>query len=116
MEVSGDGDYLVAQFIGENNESAKTIYFHNLWNGKKFESDISFDVKEIDENAYAVTIRANKFARLVFVDYATAEGLIYSDNFFDLDNGDSKTVIIKSEKPLDISKITVLTYADEWKE
>ena len=87
-----------------------------MWKDKKFESDTSYSVKEVDKNTYAVDIKANAFERSVFVDYPTSEGLIYSDNFFDLEKGDSATVIIKSENALDSTKITVKTYADEWRE
>ena len=114
--IDGKGDYLVAEFIGDNGERAKTVYFHELWHGKEFVSDISFSVEDKGEKVYEVKIKANAFARAVLVDYPCAEGLIYSDNFFDLDFGDQKTVVIKSEEPLDISKITVKTYADVWEE
>ena len=114
--VEGEGDYLVGEFVSEDGKTAKTVYFHNLWKDKKFESDISYSVKEIEENIYAVEIKANAFARTVFVDYPTSEGLIYSDNFFDLEKDGKETVIIKSESPLDLQKITVKTYADEWSE
>ena len=116
IEIDGKGDYLVAEFIGENGESARTIYFHELWHGKEFVSDISYGVEDKGENVYEVNIKANSFARTVLVDYPCSEGLIYSDNFFDLDFGEEKTVVIKSEKPLDISKITVKTFADVWED
>ena len=112
----GDADYLTADLLYGGAKTVKTIYFPKLWKGLPFVKDIDSQVTKKEGGRYEITIRANAFARSVFIDYPDNDGVTYSDNFFDMERGDTVTVSVYSEKPLDVSLFTVKTFSEEWED
>ena len=115
LYLEGEGDYMTAEFIGE--ESAeKYIFFHRQWKGKHFVSDIRWSVADVSANECRVELFAENFARSVFLDCPDNSRIVYSDNYFDMEKGDARTIYIRSDIPVDKNFISVKTFADEWPE
>ncbi|MBQ4099437.1 MAG: glycoside hydrolase family 2 protein [Clostridia bacterium] len=113
---NSDCDYTSFEYYADGKSLAKTIYFPKLWKDKKFVTNIKWDVVEKDENTYLVTVKANDFARSVFIDLKDNDGVSYSDNFFDMEKGDCVVVTVKSKKKLEKDDFSVKTFADEWED
>ena len=97
--------------LGEND----SIYFYDLWKDKSFTTDLSVEIKAEGCRA-EVTVRANAFARMVFLDLPEGVEAELSDNYFDLLPGSVKKVTILADRPITEREITVKTYADDWTE
>lgn len=115
MDLKG-GDYWTAEVSLKNGKQLKTIYFPSLWKDKNFESELQYEIIKLSEKECEIKIKADKFARTVFIDTSDNVGVEYSDNFFDMEKGDEITVTIKSERPLCAEDVTVKTFADQWSE
>lgn len=102
------GDYLTL-CAGEY----KTIYLQDDQSELTFVSNLTVKKERLSERSYKLKIRANAFAKCVFVDIPYTV-LDITDNYFDMEEGEEKIIIINSSLTLNGSDITVLTYADEW--
>lgn len=102
--------YLYTEYCGMDN-----VYFFDGWKDKKFVTDVAVE-KQVNGNVAYVTVTANEFARMVFIDLP--DGVIgdIDDNYFDLPKNKSKTIMIKADRNLLAEDITVKTFADEWAE
>jgi len=99
--------YLFAYFDGE--ESVKTTYFPQMWRDVAFRADysVSFgDVKQTEEGyEVTATVSANDYLRTVVFEMENLA--FYSDNYFDLEAGDSKTITIRSKERFNTKDIKV---------
>lgn len=103
-------------FVYAKINSDECIFFYDLWKDKVFQTDLEHTWKRIDENKLELTIKANAFARSVFIDIPEACGGYAEDNYFDLKKGTAKTVLITTERPVHEDDIGIYTFADVWKD
>ena len=98
-------DYWTAEFAAEG-EIIKSVYFPNLWD-LPFESDYTYEVAETN-GGYFVDIRARAFARAVSLDVAKENARVrYSENFFDLEAGETRRVFLETSETLRAEDIRV---------
>lgn len=88
----------------------KTIWSKSMWKNCDFESDYDYSVKKVG-NDTAVTVKANKFAKGIILRAPENFKYIYEDNYFDLEAGEEKTVLISGG--IDSKDIVVTDYAKE---
>ena len=115
VDLTKNVDYLCAEFVWEA-KSVKEIFFYNGWKGHSFTSDLKYSVTKKEDFIYEMKIRANEFARVVFIDYSDNAGITYSDNFFDMEKGEEKIIEIVANKAKNADKFSVKTFADEWED
>lgn len=118
VEIHPDAVYSSAALITESNESISAKYFPRGWN-YPFKTSLRVQISEQEEKGeyvYVVSLYANEYARVVFVDTPNNYNVIYSDNFFDIERGKQADVILRSKDKIDIDTITIKTFADEWKD
>ena len=65
------------------------------------------------EDGYAVTVSSDKFARGVYL-YSDVCDLHFSDNFFDLLPGESRTVTVRTDASLSENDLKYITLADSY--
>lgn len=98
-------DYWTAEFAAEG-EIIKSVYFPNLWE-LPFQSDYTYEVAETN-GGYFVDIRARAFARAVSLDVAKENARVwYSENFFDLEAGETRRVFLETSETLRAEDIRV---------
>ena len=111
------GDYMYGTF-NYGQKIASTVYFHRLWDGKAWQTDLSRTIRlgrQGVKHTAEITITAGAFARTVFLDYAeAAQSYRLSDNYFDMEKGEVKRVEMILNQPFDPAKLTIKTFADEW--
>ena len=118
IEIHPDTVYVTAGIITESGDAVGIHYFPHGWN-YPFKTDLRLQIseqKEEDEYVYVVSIYANEYARVVFVDTPNNAHVTYSDNFFDIEKGKQTDIVLRSKEKIDVSTITVKTFADEWKD
>lgn len=105
--VIGDNDaYLYVAYVYDDKKTT-TLYSPNFWSGANFESDYEVEKEQLSEHEIAVTIKANKFAKSVFVNMPDNYKRDYSDNYFDVEAGEEKTITISSAEKIDVSNVVV---------
>ena len=67
-----------------------------MWHTCRFESDYSYSVKEM-ENGLVVTVKANSFVKALTLRLPDNYKYDYSENYFDMQAGEEKTVYIIGE-------------------
>lgn len=98
-------DYWTAEFAAEG-EIIKSVYFPNLWE-LPFQSDYTYEVAETN-GGYFVDIRARAFARAVSLDVAKENAFVrYSENFFDIEAGETRRVFLETSETLRAEDIRV---------
>lgn len=99
-------DYWSAEFIADTGERVKTLYFPRLWD-MQFPGGLS--VRTGRENGrFFVDVTAEQFARAVCVDVPREDiRVYYSDNFFDLEKGETRRVWLDTDAALQESDIVV---------
>ncbi|MBQ9709392.1 MAG: hypothetical protein IJV67_02080 [Clostridia bacterium] len=103
-------DYLLLK-AGEH----KAIYLPDDQSTLTFESDLTVKRERVNENCIRVKIKANSFARCVFVDIPGIVADI-TDNYFDMEKGDERNITVSSLSELSRSDVSVMTYADVWED
>lgn len=91
------------------------VYFYDFWQDKCFETDIRVS-KCVQGKSADVTIQANKFARMVFIDLPEGVQVDMEDNYFDLPAGQTRTIRLTADREISVDEITVKTFAEEWTE
>ena len=94
-------------------ERKKTLYSSDLWSSCKFVSDFEVKKERLAKNKVKITVKANEFAKSVFINAKDNYKVEYTDNYFDLEKGEEKTVIATSEEELDLENMEITTYANE---
>ncbi len=111
----GSQRILVAEFT-YNDHCVKTFYYPDLWKDAVFEDpklDVRIDSKS--ESRATLTITAtNAFARTVNILVPDLANTYLSDNFFDMEKGETRVIEINADHALDVSAIVVKTWLDEW--
>ena len=113
IEQSTEKSYLFAEIIGDG-ISDKSIYFYDLWQGAEWKSDLCVKAEQISEKSVRLTVTANEFARLVFIDTPYGGGVVISDDYFDMEKGDKRVITLSADFPIDANAVGVKTFADEW--
>lgn len=101
--------YLFVTYTADG-KTETSVFSLDFWHNCTFASDYSV-TKKADGNKATVTIKANKFAKSVFVSLPENYKYDYSDNYIDVEASEEKTIVITSDSPIDIEKITVTDLA-----
>lgn len=113
-EVAFDCDradiYLFAEYV-DGGEQRKNIYSPKMWCDASFTSDYETKIEKKDAHRVLVTIHANAFAKSVFVRLPDNYKYTYSDNYIDLEAGETRTLTITSKEEIDETAIVVTDFA-----
>ncbi len=108
-QTEGENAYLFAEGrLGET--SLSCVWSKPMWKDCRFESDYAYAVQK-DGERLAVTIKANRFVKGVILRLPENEKYDYSDNYFDVQAGEEKTVYIYGGA--DERLLTITDYAKE---
>lgn len=115
MIEKGSQKILIAEFE-QNGKIEKTFYYPDLWKEAVFEDPkLHIDITRKCENCATVSITATEsFARAVNIlvpDFATTD---ISDNFFDMEKGETRVIEIKAKQAFSTEEISVKTWLNEW--
>ena len=95
-EVAGKNAYLFAECVfGE--EKLLCVYSYDMWKTCEFVSDYAYKAEKL-ENGLLVKIKANSFAKGVTLRLPENCKYLYSDNYFDMQAGEEKTVYVYGEE------------------
>lgn len=111
----GSNKIFTAEFVTANG-SVKTFYYPDLWKDIEWcDPALKVNISRSSDKCATLTITAEKaFARMVNVVTPDLAGTKFSDNFFDMEKGDTVTVEITSDTPFADDDIKVLNWLDEW--
>jgi beta-mannosidase len=119
--------YLFGTLTFTHKTLAQTQFFHNPWREtdwpdpqlsyrigvpKKVAADHPVNGKS--QYLTKITFKTVNYARTVNIDGVEGEGVLLSDNFFDLMPGESKTVEIRSDRKLRTKGIRIRHWRDKW--
>lgn len=110
--LDDEESYLYAEYM-DGQEKKSIIYSTSLWSGVRLESDYAVEAKAISSRKVEVTIRAKKLAKNVYVHLKDNYAYSFSDNYFDVEAGQSKTILVSSSRSIDPKAIEVTDYAKE---
>jgi beta-mannosidase len=94
-EVGQANTYLYAN-CKVNGQPLSTVYSCDMWHTCNFESNYTYKVKKT-EKGLAVAIKAKSFAKGVTLRLPENCNYTYSDNYFDMQAGEKKTVYVYGE-------------------
>ena len=106
--VEAKNTYLYVTYT-VNGEKKTSLFSLDFWHSCAFESDYAVEIK-VNDNTASVTIKANKFAKSVFVSLPENYKYEYSDNYVDIEAGQEKTIVITATEPIDVTKISVTDF------
>ena len=95
-------------FAGDGKHSA--VYSFDMWHSCTFQSRYSYAVRR-EESGISVTVKAKEFAKGVTLRLPENYKYEYSDNYFDLQAGEEKTVRIRGDA--DERNLVVTDFAKE---
>ena len=102
--------YLFAKWeVGS--KTKKNIYSYNLWRDFDYYGNFTYRTEKISNNKITVTLTAQKFVKSVFISFKDNYKYSYSDNYFDLESGETKTVIVTSDGSINENDISVEDFA-----
>lgn len=111
----GSNKIFVAELkMGE--ESVKTYYYPDLWKNVAWvnpELDVKIE-RKCDKCATLTITAKSAFARMVNVLVPDLAATTISDNFFDMEKGETKVIELKADKPFATEDIEVLNWLDNW--
>lgn len=83
------------------------VYSWDFWASAELESDYTTEITETDGTHAAVRIKANKFAKSVFISFPDNYKYTYSDNYIDVEAGEEKTVYVSCKDGVKVSDMHV---------
>ncbi len=104
------GIYLFAEYQ-DGGEIKTNIYSPKMWSGEKFVSDYTYKTEALAKNKIKVTVKANSFAKSVFISFKDNFKYIYSDNYLDIEAGAEKSIVVTSNEDINADDIIVTDYA-----
>jgi len=110
--------YLFARYINDY-ENVDSVFFYDLWKNKEWPDpqiyqEIIFESKEGDYYKKIIAITSKNYARMVNINLSDESTTFYSDNFFDIEAGKTKKIVIRSKKDFNINNIRVDHWLTEW--
>lgn len=93
--IDGENVYLFAECV-VNGETLTTVYSHDLWQNCFGTSDYTYQTQPT-ASGLIVKIKANAFVKGVTLRLPENCGYTYSDNYFDMQAGEVKVVVISGE-------------------
>ncbi len=111
----GTQKILVAE-LDMKGEKVKTFFYPDLWKDiqwKNPELEVEID-RPFDRCAKIKITAKSAFARMVNILVPELSGTTISDNFFDMEKGETRIIEVKADKAFDTADIAVKTWLDEW--
>lgn len=105
------GDYRFASF---DDGTDTTVLFLKEQIQYSWSTDLDVRFVRETEEGIEILLKANAYARCVFVDYPTR--IVCSDNYFDMEKGEEKIVRVEGITKENFSQVSVKTFADVWEE
>ncbi len=110
-EYQGENCYLFAEYdVG--GEKKTTVFSYDMWHTCKFNSDYTYSVKK-EGDRYAVKLTANAFAKGITLRLPDNYKYTYSDNYIDMQAGESVIVYIDGATDEEMKNLTVTDFAKE---
>ena len=115
MIQTGSNMIFTAELKMEN-KTVKTFYYPDLWKNIRWSNpELEVNIEHLSDKCATITITAKSaFARMVNVVTPDLVGTEFSDNFFDMEKGETKVVKVKADAPFAAEDIKVLSWVDEW--
>ena len=108
-DVETKDSYLYVTYT-VNGETKTNVFSLDFWSNCQFESDYTVDV-ETKGNQAVVTVKANKFAKSVFISLPENYKYSYSDNYIDVEAGQEKTITVTANEPIDATQFAFTDFA-----
>ena len=102
--------YLFARYE-EEGETKTTLYSPMFWRNADFESDYTVSVEKVSAKEAKIIVKANVFAKAVFISFKDNYKYNYSDNYLNVEAGESVTITVTSESDIDYDSMVVIDYA-----
>jgi len=121
--------YLFASFGTGAKTLAETSFFHRPWReihwpvpelswriGESARKPAPLSYKAGPHYVMRINFSTVNYARMVHIDGIESEGVLLSDNFFDLLPGSTKTVEVRSDHRIDPTAMRIRHWLDKWDE
>jgi len=105
FDVKGKNTYLYAQ-CGDY----KNLYSPTFWRECDFASDYGVKTDRVSDNEIKVTVVAKTFVKGLFLSFKDNFRYLFSDNYLDMEAGDTVTVTVKSDKAIDEKGLSVAAF------
>lgn len=107
----GKGEYCFARLKGAEENDA--VYFPRYWKDIPWKSDYDWAFFK-DGSGYKIRITARAFVRMCNISVARAADLSLSDNYFDIEAGETKIIRIDTDQPVSKEDVTVRDWNSVW--
>lgn len=87
-----------------------TLYSVNFWRNVEFDGDYMYGFEQVSEKCLRVHITAKRFTKSLFISLPDNYRYTYSDNYLDLEAGQSAVVTITADCPIDPAQISLRDY------
>lgn len=108
-KIVNEDAYLYVRYT-VNGETKTSVFSLNFWKDCRFESKYKVSKKAKGCTA-EIKIKAKSFAKSVFLSFPDNYKYTYSDNYLDVEAGETKVVTVTADEPIDVSKLTVTDFA-----
>ena len=88
----------------------KALYSPLFWRDAAFDSDYTVNVEKVSANEAKITVKANSFAKAVFISFKDNYKYDFSDNYLDVEAGESVTITVTAKDGIDYDSMTVTDY------
>lgn len=102
--------YLFVEYLVDG-EKRKTLYSPHFWRHVDFQSDYEVQLEQITDCLVKVHVKANAFAKSVFISHENNCDFTYSDNYVDIEAGDEVEILVSSKQPFDKEELCITDFA-----
>ena len=86
------------------------LYSQLFWRDAAFDSNYTVNVEKVSANEAKITVTANSFAKAVFISFKDNYKYDFSDNYLDVQAGESVTITVTAKDGIDYDSMTVTDY------
>ena len=76
-----------------------------FWRDAAFDSDYTVDVEKVSANEAKITVKANSFAKAVFISFKDNYKYDFSDNYLNVEAGESVTITVTAKDGIDLDEL-----------
>ena len=88
-------------------ETDTTLFSLDFWRSCAFRSNYTVEIIEKKERSVIIKIKADEFVKSVFISFPDNYKFTYSDNYFDIEKGNEKTISITAEDGFSVNDMVV---------
>ena len=98
--------------VTHNGETVRNVYSPDMWRSAEFNGSYTVETEQTEPCQAKITIKATGFVKGLYLNFPENCSCRFSDNYLDIEDGQSVTVEVTSDSPIDLQQLAIADYRE----